>query len=56
LILFVVGSAISGLVGYVWYINDQHKKLIPVGADKKKKLSKKKQAKEARSNRASFVE
>jgi hypothetical protein len=56
LILFVVGAAISGLAAYIWYVNDQRSKLAPVGTEKKKKLSKKKQAKEARSNRATFVE
>jgi len=51
-VLFVIAVLMAALIGYVVYVNQQRAKLL--GTEKKKKLSAKKAAKEARVNRSQF--
>jgi len=60
-VLFVVGASLAGLIGFVWYVAEQRRRLPGsggVGERRGKKMSKKKAIKEARHSRTTtaFVE
>jgi len=55
IVLSVVGVLIAGVAGFIYYADQQRRALKGDQQDpSKKRVSKKKQAKEARSNRAQF--